>query len=638
LFFDLSKRFLEEKMKAIKRKFNWFALCMLVIMVFSACVPNAKSTSPEETATPEPLAEDQKYVLVSGSKFLMGSEKGAPLSREDEYPQHEVILPSFFIMKREVTNAEYRSCMDAGVCTAPLQEEEGPTSFFMDPNFNHWPVVGVDWFQAQMFCEWTDARLPSEAEWEKAARGRAGDTFPWGDEPPNCDLANSVDCQEETNTVRVLSYPQGESPYKLTETAGNVSEWTADWYMPDYYTEQVTFAPYGPGDGELKVTRGGAWTDGPENLRAAARMPMDPLEQNENLGFRCVPVGKAVAPVCQKTYRNFCEDPRVPGKPGDEPCIPEEESGDCGGTAIASFGCPDDDLVTVTFAVPAEGEVNVNIGTAGFDCEAGDGVMYCTGPAPKMGSEVTVTVCGAPPPPEAETEPVTAEMNISSIVLARILNPVLVSLAEQEKLQHFGFCPDGYEMDTDSGDCVKLEVRQPCPEGWSPDTQVDVDTDEEVLICVPDGPESCPENSEYDPASKECRLLDLGVNCPVGFETNLEKETCSPPTRRLTSCLPGYWMDREMDCCVPMENPCEAGEYIETRIDECLESGPGGCPACTYLDEYEGCIPIPDCEPGGENDGDPAADTGPTERTNLAQLPEGMGALQPDCLPDHTDE
>ena len=113
--------------------------------------------------TPTKILEpvDLRFMPVPGSKFVMGSSEDDVFARSDEFPQHEVVLTTFYIMEREVTNGEYQRCMDSGACTPPLVEEEGPTSLFNDPEYANYPVVGVDWYQAQTYCEFIDARLPT---------------------------------------------------------------------------------------------------------------------------------------------------------------------------------------------------------------------------------------------------------------------------------------------------------------------------------------------------------------------------------------------------------------------------------------------------------------------------------------------
>ncbi len=138
--------------------------------------------------------------------------------------------PGFWMGESEITNEEYALCVEVGVCSPPSIRETGPTNHFGNPANDHDPVVGVNWFQAQGYCEWTKAHLPTEAEWEMAARGTMGYLYPWGNDAPTCDRANAQmpGCEGGGDTKPVGSYPLGASPYGFLDMAGNVKEWTLD--------------------------------------------------------------------------------------------------------------------------------------------------------------------------------------------------------------------------------------------------------------------------------------------------------------------------------------------------------------------------------------------------------------------------
>ena len=204
----------------------------------------------------------------------MGSNSGDA----DEKPVHRVYLDEFFIDKYEVTNEQYNQCVSAGPCS-PNNKYDG----FTDPRQ---PVVGVDWNQASTFCSWAGKRLPTEAEWEKAARGTDGRTYPWG-EGIDCSRANYGDCGHG-KTKPVGTYPSGASPYGAMDMAGNVWEWVADWYDAKYYQNSPNRNPTGPSSGLSRVLRGGGWYFSPLNLRVAYRLGLNPTDRGSNVGFRCV--------------------------------------------------------------------------------------------------------------------------------------------------------------------------------------------------------------------------------------------------------------------------------------------------------------------------------------------------------------
>ncbi len=218
------------------------------------------------------------YLYVPAGEFLMGSPDG--VGDDDEHPQHSVYLDAFWIMQTEVTNAQYAKCVAAGACGAP------DNSRWQDAAYADHPVTAVDWNQASAYARWAGGRLPTEAEWEKAARGTDGRTYPWGNEAPAASLANC--CAFVNDTTPVGSYPAGASPYGALDMAGNVWEWTADWYDSGYYSQSPAQNPTGPANGNSRVVRGGGYWHVADDVRVASRARYDPAYRFWGSGFRVV--------------------------------------------------------------------------------------------------------------------------------------------------------------------------------------------------------------------------------------------------------------------------------------------------------------------------------------------------------------
>ncbi len=226
---------------------------------------------------------EEGMVAVSAGGFMMGCNEQVDAECDaDEYPYREVTLSAFWIDVDEVTQSDFQECLDAAGCTAP-----GTTAACMwDPAVrgDH-PVVCVTWEQARDYCAWAGKRLPTEAEWEKAARGPDGRLYPWGAAAPTCALANFGDCRGDSQTVGSLS--DGASMYGALDMAGNVYEWVGDFYDEAYYSTAPTSDPPGPASGTHRVMRGGAFGYEGKYLRTSNRGANEPTVQYSPLGFRC---------------------------------------------------------------------------------------------------------------------------------------------------------------------------------------------------------------------------------------------------------------------------------------------------------------------------------------------------------------
>ncbi len=218
----------------------------------------------------QPVDMEDYWVTIPAGEFQMGSE----YIKDNEKPVHTVYLDAYQIGKYEVTNRQYNNCRQAGVCAGSA----------VTVNLDH-PVVYVSWNDAKTYCKWVDGRLPTEAEWEKAARGTDGRTYPWG-EGIDCDKANfQISCVGDTK--KVGSYESGKSTYGIYDMAGNVLEWVADWYSDTYYQNSPSLNPLGPYTGQSRVMRGGSWSSSSNYARSSDRLWLHPFNSDVGVGFRC---------------------------------------------------------------------------------------------------------------------------------------------------------------------------------------------------------------------------------------------------------------------------------------------------------------------------------------------------------------
>ena len=219
-----------------------------------------------------------EMVSVPAGEFIMGNNTGY----DDEQPDHSVYLDAFYIDKYEVTNAQYRLCVETGGCSRLVK-----TDYYDNPDLGQHPVVNVTLEWAKRYCKWAGKRLPTEAQWEKAARGTDGRTYPWG-EGIDCEHAHYLECGGQT--VPVGSKVKGVSPYGALDMAGNVTEWVTDRYQEDYYQTSPDRNPTGGERGIEWVIRGGSWAEAANYVRSSYRSWYNPNAQYYNLGFRCVRV------------------------------------------------------------------------------------------------------------------------------------------------------------------------------------------------------------------------------------------------------------------------------------------------------------------------------------------------------------
>jgi formylglycine-generating enzyme required for sulfatase activity len=225
---------------------------------------------PGNTSTMISEKDGMTLLYVPAGPFQMGSNLGG----EEEKPVHQVTLDAFWIDKTEVTNSMFAKCVQDGDCNPPRQvRSHNRADYYGNSEFEDYPVIYVSWNDAMSYCSWVGRRLPTEAEWEKAARGDDARDFPWGNTRPNSNLLNyngtssawyspNTSGRGHGDTTKVGSYLDGVSPYGALDMAGNVSEWIADWYRSSYYANSPAANPQGPEQGSARVIRGGSWDSG----------------------------------------------------------------------------------------------------------------------------------------------------------------------------------------------------------------------------------------------------------------------------------------------------------------------------------------------------------------------------------------
>ncbi len=504
---------------------------------------------------------DMSYVVyVPPGDFQMGQDETEP---SDHSPAHTVYLDGFWIHQTEVTNRMYALCVAVGICTVPYQET-GMPYWYTNSAHADAPVVGVDWYQAQTYCEWIEARLPTEAEWEKAARGTEGDPYPWGVEDPDCNLLNFAGCFEPVSPVDVRSYFDGASPYELADTAGNASEWVFDWYDEEYYAVSSLQNPTGPADGELRVVRGSNFASEADAVPIYLRLAVDPLEHHAEVGFRCVLTGEAVGEpppsVCEMpAYSPGAVDtghtlePIPPSFTAYPYCLPDQ--------AGASHG-----YVNLVFGGPVETDTYIITSTAGpvtvdQDSSHPD-TLILSGAGIPVEQSFDLTICPAmvapPPPPE---EPLCPANYVFDPITGkcRYISPTPGDPCDSEHeiwLAGYGCVPVLYDpLIVDPFWCDVMIGHQAVKIAESPET----------WVCLPiDGPEDCEDNP------------DCSTN---------------------TNCLPGLTYIPDDDCCayVPEVDPvCLAGYTYNPTLMLCIPKKPSY--QCTTISIY-----IPACETPQQN-------------------------------------
>ncbi len=257
---------------------KWMKTCLFI---------GALVAVPGQSHGADPLLEKDPVEMVNipAGPFIRGSTDTQ--GREDERPRKKIYLNSYAMDKYEVSNSQYQKFVEETLHKRPFNVY-GDGDVFKVSGIKNRPVVQVTWHDAVDYCFWAGKRLPTEAEWEKAARGNDGRMYPWGDSQGDGNLANfDGEWRGKETLMDVMTQPKGRSPYGLHHMAGNVREWVEDWYAPDYYTVSTDRNPRGPDTGILKVIRGGSWRSFLPDLRVASRGKGGFALKTHGIGFRC---------------------------------------------------------------------------------------------------------------------------------------------------------------------------------------------------------------------------------------------------------------------------------------------------------------------------------------------------------------
>lgn len=511
-----------------KIKLRLFYLCIIILLILSACGPKLTITLPPEVPTatpvlvevaevtedtPEPDDAGLEDLLQAGTAmkwyddgYIVFVPQGEVTLGDNEYENnlvHSVFVDDYWIYMFNVTNGQYRQCVATGTCTPPADEEPYPD--LNDLEIKDQPVIGVNWEQANTYCEWMNGRLPTKAEWEKAARGPQSFTYPWGEEDPTCDLLNYGECEDPAIT-KVYEYMEGRSFYQAFDMAGNTFEWVYDLYEYEIIAQLPGEEPAGPPDGTERSVRGSDYESLEELTPSALLYYLEPESYRTDLGFRCVlgegqPEGFA-SPCLQSAY--------IPGdppdwQPGPQPGNPwlDIQPGIC----LTDIGvkhttyCSNQSLqqggLDLSIAAVGSNDVYVNSWSSpqAVACIDGTNSLQCFGP---------------------ELAPVTFE------ICATCTPPIQVELIDF-------YCDSGYTLsDTNPPTCIydgtPPQPGQTCPAGYVYDLVNDICA--KIVMQT----EDCPAGYDYNP----------DTDCCTTTYTDSSQDDPGTPSSSYLTCPPGY--------------------------------------------------------------------------------------------------
>lgn len=523
-----------------------------------------------QAATSMVWLDSATLAYVPPGQFTMGTGAG-------NSPEKLVDLDGFWIYSTPVTNKMYAQCVATGNCAPPAQEVGSPV--YSNPGYGDFPVIGVTWDMAANYCGWAQAQLPTEAQWEKAARGEDAAVYPWGIEDPKCSLLNYKGCLQ--HTTGVLDFPEGRSPYGAYDMAGNVFQWVNDFYDEFAYASMPSKNPTGPASGNSHVIRGSSYETEAALLPSGVRHFGANGYHSGELGFRCAVVQpKAVAPFCQlSSYIPTGAGPS--GSACELPQLGVQRNYCAGRIGYATITIPDG--ATYRMATP------------GYDCSDaivnGERLVTCSGPDESTGKlSVCNAACGGAP---SETgAPIVCDpgYNLDASSGACIYSPV-------SREAEVGGCPVGFNL-IQRGDrkicAVGLNQNGQCPPGTyfdgqygacvSPAAGADAPYGIDDSVSASQVFQGCASGYSFDPAYQCCQASAGGAypGCPLGFALDSKQNTCVP--HRISVSSPGC-LTVEMNiarCRVIPEDTCS----LITNEATCKIN-----PLCTWLERQGYCRP-----------------------------------------------
>ena len=537
---------------------------LALTVLLSACAPATATEVPTATLIPvvtEPPVPTLVPVNLSGPVagtvmswmdggslvYIPAGESTMGAGGFDD-PRHSVSLSAYWIARTKVTNRMYALCVGVGVCTPP--KPEPGAAVYTDPTFVDHPVVGVTWDQADAYCSWAGGRLPTEAEWEKAARGPGGQDYPWGSTAPSCGLLNFNGC--EGTTTSVVAYPNSVSPYGALDMAGNAFEWVRDWYDATYYATSPIQDPPGPETGLYKAIRGSSFETEGTQIASAIRHYGATVYTSRDLGFRCV-VAQPInfPPYCQASgyqaanaapVTNLCEAPLT--QLSGQGCNADQ--------GFASVDLPLGTLYTME--------------TPNYKCveTITEGLLRvtCFGPDSSTG-EMTVcnSACSDPTPSPDQG----------------------------------AVCDPGYTYDPATRQClytplVGLAGPQGCPPGYA------LDSTGQVCRPTPGLDNQCPAGQYFDSSFGGCAPANGQANCNLyGLDNPSLATACYP------GCPAGFSLDAASQCCqapaIGLYPDCQPGYTYDPTFGGCVtalaQASGAGC-STVSLDILQ-CGPLYDC-------------------------------------------